>query len=424
MSEYITKPGDGFEKIARQVYGDETLTFIIAAANPGAREPFVVGTSLIIPADITAPRTKLPQSVNVGLTDVTLAIDGEVFYNWERLRVTRSFDSIDTFSFSAPFEPDDPKFRETFKPFSFKEVVVFVGEDRLFTGTMVDVVPVSEAGRTTTSVSGYSKPGVLGDCTPPAPNTGFQYEFNDLNVVEIAHALGIPFGVKALGRHGAPGAVFAREAIEPQERVLTFLAALAKQQELVISSDEDGDLIFQKEKATPGTIPEGGETLGTLAATFSQNEGPINSVIPVFNAQQFYSHVTAFQPVVLGLGGETYPVKNPRLSHTLRPYNFIAPDTQGADVLKAANGTMGRMYANAVAYTLEVRTWRNAEGKLWKAGEFISIQWPEAMIFEPFTFFIRRVNFRKDPDREVATLTIILPGGYAGKIPEVLPWDS
>ena len=85
---------------------------------------------------------------------------------------------------------------------------------------------------------------------------------------------------------------------------------------------------------------------------------------------------------------------------------------------------MGRMYANAVAYTLEVRTWRNAEGKLWKAGEFILIQWPEAMIFEPFTFFIRRVNFRKDPDREVATLTIILPGGYAGKIPEVLPWDS
>ena len=276
MSEYITKPGDGFEKIARQVYGDETLTFIIAAANPGAREPFVVGTSLIIPADITAPRTKLPQSVNVGLTDVTLAIDGEVFYNWERLRVTRSFDSIDTFSFSAPFEPDDPKFRETFKPFSFKEVVVFVGEDRLFTGTMVDVVPVSEAGRTTMSVSGYSKPGVLGDCTHPAPNTGFQYEFNNLTVVGMAAALGIPFGVKAIGLHGAPGAVFARESIEPQEKVLTFLAAFAKQQELVISSDEDGDLIFQKEKAAPGTIPEGGETLGTLAATFSQNEGPIN----------------------------------------------------------------------------------------------------------------------------------------------------
>lgn len=423
MSEYVTQAGDTFETIARQEYGDENLSFNLAAANPGAQEPLAAGTSLIVPADITAPRTRLPQSINVGVTDVSITIDGEVFYNWSRLRVTRSFDSIDTFSFSAPYEEDDPKFRETFRPFSFKEIVVFIGQDRLFTGTMVDVVPVSEAGRTTTSVSGYSKPGVFADCNPPAPNTGFQYEFNNMTVVEIAYALGIPFGVQAIGSHGAPGAVFAREAIQPQEKILTFLAALAKQQELVISSDEDGDLVFQKEKATPGKLLEEGETLGDLAATFSQDEGPINSVIPVFNAQEFYSHVTAFQPVIFGIGGKTYPVKNPHVQGGLRPYNFITPDTQGAAVVNAANGTMGRMYANAVAYSVEVRTWRNAEGQLWKAGQFISLQWPKAMIFKPFTFFIRRVNFRKDPDLEVATLTIILPGGYAGKVPEVLPWD-
>lgn len=424
MSEYVTKQGDSLETIARQVYGDEGLTFNIAAANPGAQEPFAVGTSLIIPEDITAPKDKTPQSVSPGPTDVTLSIDGEVFYNWGKLRITEAFDSIDTFSFSAPFEPEDPKFRETFKPFSFKRIVVHVGDDLLFTGTMVDVVPVSEAGKTSLSVSGYSKPGVLNDCTPPAPNSGFQYEFNNMTVVEIAYTLGIPFGVRALGGNGAPGARFAREAIEPQEKILSFLAALAKQQELVISSDAEGDLIFQKERAVPGTVPEEGQRLGKLSATFKQDEGPVNSVVPVFSAQDFYSHVTAFQPVVLGLGGETYPLKNPRLTRTLRPYNFMAPDTQGADVLKAVEGTMGRMYANAVVYTVEVRTWRNAKGKLWKAGEFISLHWPKAMIYEAFTFFVRRVNFRKDAGREVATLTITMPGGYAGKIPEVLPWES
>ncbi len=422
MSSYTTVAGDDFALIARKIYGDEIQAFTIATANPGAFEPLTAGTVLVIPPDVNAPRS-LPANL-ADTNEVTLTIDGENFFNWSDLRINRAFDTIGTFSFSAPFEPDNPKWRQVFQPFSFKTIQVYSGRDLIFTGQLVSTVPVSEPGRTTLSVSGYSLPGVLQDCTPPAPNSGFQYEFRGLTVVDIAYQLGVPFGVQALGGDGAPGAVFDRVAIEPNRKILNFLASLARERSLVITSDEDGALVFHKENAAPGTSPDEGQTLGKLAAKFNEDTGPVNAVVPNFNPQQFYSHVTAFQPTILGIEGRQYTVTNTKLPTVLRPYNFLANDTQAADVEPATKATSGRMYSNAIEYSLEVRTWRNALGKLWKPGEFISLNWPNAMIYEDFTFFIKRVNFRKTADKEFANMTLTLPGGYAGKIPEVLPWDS
>ena len=425
MSSYTTVNGDTFEAVARKVYGDDAQVFALVAANPGVDDPLPVGTVLVTPPDVTAPKTPALQAVNVGPSDVTVQIDGEVFYNWSDLRINRAFDNIDTYSFTAPFEPDNLQWRETFKPFSFKLVEVFVGDDKLFTGQMVSTTPVSEPDRTTLSVSGYSLPGALQDCMPPPPNSGFQYEFNGLNVVEIAYSLGVPFGVQAIGGNGAPGAAFSREGIEPTQKILPFIAALARQRNLLISSDEDGELFFQQEKATPGTFLEDAQQVGTLAATFSENEGPVNAVVPNFNPQEFYSHVTGFVPGVLIKREDnerTYTAQNARLRNVLRPYNFIAKDTNAPERQTATEATIGRMYGNAVEYSLEVRTWRNAAGRLWKPGEFITLNWPQAMIYDDFTFFIRRVNFRKSADKEIVQMTLTLPGSFSGKVPEVLPW--
>ena len=241
--------------------------------------------------------------------------------------------------------------------------------------------------------------------------------------MEIAYALGSPFGVQAIGGNGAPGAIFDREAIRPSQKILPFLSALARERNLVISSDEDGELFLQQEAAAPGTAPDQGQDAGSLSATFAEDESPVVSVVPNFNAQQFYSHVTAFEPVILGLVGGQHTVKNSKLGTVLRPYNFLANDTSSADIVQATEATMGRMYANAIAYTMQVSTWRNAAGRLWRPGDFITLHWPRAMIYEAFTFFVRRVNFRKDQNTETATLTLTLPGGFAGKIPESLPWD-
>jgi len=429
MSSYTTVKGDTFESIARKFYGNELQATAIDAANPGAQEPLNAGTPLIIPADVTAPRAPRTAVAGADENGVTIQIDGEEFLNWSRLKIDTGFDKISTFSFDAPFEPADAQFRRVFKPFSYKTVQIYIGDSVAFTGTIVSTIPTSEPGSNTLSVSGYSRPGVLADCMPPAPGSASPYEFLNLNVVEIAYNLGVPFGVQAIGGFGAPGAPFEQVSIQPTEKVLPFLAGLARQRGMVIGSDADGEMVFRKEKSAPGAdltdvfLPANSAELGRLSATFSPNEGPVNSVVPRFETQNYYSHITSFEPVVVTLQGQKYTATNTRLKGVLRPHNMQVSDSKGGDLIESTEGSMGRMFANAVSYAVELRTWRDASGKLWAPGEFITLNWPEAMIYSDFTFLIRNVTFRKTSSTEIATLTLVIPGGFSGKVPEALPWE-
>jgi prophage tail gpP-like protein len=234
----------------------------------------------------------------------------------------------------------------------------------------VAIRPTIEADRKTVSVSGYATPGVLQDCTPFAPNDDYQLEFNNFGIVEIAYSLGIPFGVQAIGGLGAnDAAIFKRVAIEPNERVMPFLAGLARQRNLIISNDPSGELLFYQESPVPSS-PEsvfGPSGLGQLVATLEEGFQPLLNVSPSFREQEYYSHITALQPYLIGLRVRQYTVKNERLPTITRPYTFYSNDsTNIAEVQEAAEAKAGYMFANAVEYSVEVNTWRTSSGQLWK----------------------------------------------------------
>jgi prophage tail gpP-like protein len=84
---------------------------------------------------------------------------------------------------------------------------------------------------------------------------------------------------------------------------------------------------------------------------------------------------------------------------------------------------MGRMYANAAPYTAKVSTWFAPDGALWEPGDTVTVHAPDAMIYEPYDFTIRKVSLQRSKSSETASLDLILPGSLDGKIPETLPWD-
>jgi hypothetical protein len=45
------------------------------------------------------------------------------------------------------------------------------------------------------------------------------------------------------------------------------------------------------------------------------------------------------------------------------------------------------------------------------------------MIYNEYEFVIRSVRLIKTGDSESATMTLVLPGSFEGKIPEAMPWD-
>lgn len=406
----VTAEGDTFATLSRKAYGSEQGERAIRAANPGAIEPFRAGLTIRAPALPGRP-TDLPQSAPATNEDeVAVIIDGKRFRFWDSVDITRTLDSVSTVEFSAPYDPDNADHRETFKPFSYKDVTVLMGGEPLFAGTMVAVRPLSTESSRTVAASCYSKPGVLMDCTAPA--SLFPLEYNELTLQEIAQNLLAPFGL-GLEYKAAATARLERVAVNPGERVWSFLSALAGQQNALLRTDEVGNLVID----TP-------RPQGAPVAEFIQGQnGPVLSVEPFFNEQDYYSDVTGLEPVMVGDAGSIHTVKNARLSNITRPYTYTAQDADAGSLPEAVATKAGRMFGNMVSYRVTLSAARNPDGQLWQPGQLIALTWPDAMIFNRTELMIRDVVISATDTRRTATLTVVLPGAFSGEQPEVMPWD-
>lgn len=406
---YSVQKGDTFASISRRQYGSESYAGLIAQANPGTGEPLIAGDTLVIPDRPGSPVNVLTRALSGSPEEVAVLINGKRFRYWSRLRVAMAADSLWSFEFSAPFEPDDATFRATFRPFSYRPVVITVGGEPLFTGVMVSIVPDAAPTRRTVAVSGYAKPGPMEDCTCPA--SAFPLEFNDARLKTIAVALAAPFGVSVVTR-GDLGPAFERAAPDPTDSPLPFLVDLARQRSRIITNDESGRLVLQQSVST-----------GTPVAELSEGSSPLIDVRPAFSPQQYFSHITGIESATIGFDGSQFTVKNPHLPGVLRPHTFASPDVQGGEIKTATEAKAGRMFGSAASYVVTVSTWRDPSGALWTPNTTLKLVAPGAMIYASYEFIVRSVTLEKEADREMATLELVLPGAFSGTLPEALPWD-
>lgn len=401
--------GDTFASIARRVYGTDAEASLIRRANPGVFAPLVVGAQLVTPPALGAPKDR-PQEVPAKAeNEVALLVDGERFRFWDSVRITRSIDAMDTAEFGGPFDSTAPGMRDTFRPFSYKTLDIKVGGEQLFAGTMVAVDPVIANDSITIAASGYSLPGVLNDCTPPAAS--FPLEFNDQTLQGIAESIAGDFGL-AVEFPDGPGPTFERVACEPGKKALAFLIELAQQRNLIVTNTAAGALVFFR--PAPVGIP---------VAKLRQGASPVLSVTPMFSPQQYHSHITGIEPVVVGTEGSQFTVKNPRLQGVVRPITFTAQDVEGGDVAAAVEAKASRMFGSMASYSVRVATWRDANGQLWAPDTTVTLEAPDAMVYSGYAFIIRAVAFDRDSTTETATLDLVIPGSFSGQQPEALPWE-
>ncbi|BAV81059.1 P protein [Vibrio phage CKB-S1] len=409
---YTVQQGDTYETIARRMYGDEQYSQNIAESNPGAPSVPQVGSTLVVPdvpeRDLNEQRANNDQ----GITEpdqVTLSVNDQVFRFWTDVSITQHLDAVSTVSFEAPFEPDQQQHRDAFRPYSYQPVRIDVDGDLLFTGTLVNPQPSADVRERTMTAACYSVPGVLSDCTPPA--SSYPLQWDNVTLQTIAAALCRPFGISVVFPQGA-GQTFERIAVEPGEKVMDALARLAAQRNLVIRSDERGRLAFIRPQAE-----------GVPVAPFTEGQSPVVRITPSFGNQQFYSHVTGITPSIVGLEGDQVTVRNQHLPGVLRPYTYTAEDMENADLQQAVQSKAGRMFAQAASYLVDVDTWRNQNGDLWRPGDFVTLEYPGAMVYSAYRLQIRSVTLRATQSERTAKLDLIIPGSLSGQVPEALPWD-
>ena len=337
--------------------------------------------------------------------EVAILVDGQRFKYWQSAEVNLSMDSIDTFSFSAPFQPEIPKYKTVFQPLSFKPVQVYIGGELVINGTMVTVNPAVTANSRVFSVGGYSLPGVLNDVNFPAE--AYPIEFNNFGLQQIASYVAGLFGLGT--QFDAPaGALFERIASEPNEKILPFLIKIAHQRNLIVGNTLDGRLLFTQ------------TTKETSVISLKEGELPFLGGAPNYSSQEYFSSITGLAPTTSSKDAENFEAINPFLED-LRPNVFKITDADSADVQTTVNAKIGRMFANAIPVPVTVQGWRVPGGELWKPNLKIKLQSDGMMIYKETEFIIRSVKFTRSTSDQT-TLNLVLPEAFSGEIPGTLPW--
>jgi|SRR5688572_91682 len=342
--------------------------------------------------------------------EVGLEINGKAFRFWQSIEITLGLDSFSTVSFTAPFESERREFRDTFRPFTYRTLEVTVGGETLFTGTFMGVHPRVSADSRLVEVTAYSLPARLGDCT--APESALPLEFRNLKLRAIAETLVKPFGF-AVSFPDGDGAAFDKVALTTSQKIGELLGDLARQRNRVIASTPDGALLCWK-SVSPGSP----------VVRLRANEQPVTGVSEDFDSQEYFSQITGFSPTTRRRNGARHTVFNPWLTDVLRPLSFELDDTERGDTAEETRAKAARMFANAAAYTVEVATWRDPKGALWKPNTTLTLFAPDAMVYSEYELLVRTVTLKQSKESTTATLGLVLPGVFSGEIPTALPWNE
>lgn len=374
---------------------------------------------------------------NPGIADpdkVSVLIDGKEFTGWHTIDIHLQMDSFSTVDFTAPFEPENADFRETFRPFTYKRLEVNVGGARLFTGTIVSINPQQDPERSAVEVSAYALPGVLADCTAAARETPQVFStreltakqlqeqskadaplmFLNLGLRDIVHALLRPYGLDVV--FASPeGAKFDQVKIDVDATVYGFIADLARKRNLVVSNTADGDLLCWRSVGT-----------GNPVARLREGQAPVVAVRARFSPQEYFSEVVGLIPPSKRKrrNGARYIVQNPFIPlNVMRPSAFKLDDTEPADGPQAVRARLARMFGNVASFDVGIATWRDPQGDLWRPNTTLTLDAPSAMVYREYEFLVRGVALHQDKESSSATLNVVLPGSFSGEVPrEGLPW--
>jgi prophage tail gpP-like protein len=338
--------------------------------------------------------------------------DGRRFGEWSEIELSIGLDSYRCASLTGPFDPDRKEMRAAFEPLSFPALTVEIGDELFLTGKGQDVSPSVDATQASVCVTAYSTPFWLTEiCAAPEL---LPLEFNGLDLKQIAQRLaGSSLGL-VVNLDGKAGAKFQRVKCQPDDDLHGFLAELALQRGFVMSDTASGDLAFRSEGATGSPVARlKGQPLGRVSAQFQPG--------------RWFSHITGRACKRSGQQhGSKYTQRN-ELYRSIFPRHNCAStgDTGSADVPRATKAMVGRMVASSATYTVEdLPTWRDPSGALWKPNTTIQLTAPGAMIYSETELLIRAVKFKQRAEVETATLELVLPGSFGGKLPTRLPWDS
>lgn len=405
---YTIVPGDTLSGIAKQAYGEARRWREIYNANQTTLRSG--DPNLIFPGEvITIPKIpELEGQKDLDLPgkpadDFTIVVeDTELVL--ESARAIRTMDTAaDAWAANIVYNTENEKLYELLRPYRYNEAKVYVGGRLMITGWLFDVgisVGIDNIGKT---LEGFTYTKNIVDSNQPNP----PYEFRNVTLDQIAKSLVEPFQISTIFE-GNPGGQFKRVTIDKTEKIFDFLAKLAQQRSLLVTSTNKGELLFTQ--ANTGARPIG---------SISEGLPPFQTAGVKFSGQNRFR---GYKATSKRRGQRTKTaVSKDTVVPISRFRTFSADDTTSGDIQKAADWERSKQIAKSFEFKLPVTSWYGPDGNLWTENTIVTVKSKALYVPDGFDFLIRAVDFVFDSDGRTAELSLVPPQVYTGEVVDE-PW--
>lgn len=296
--------------------------------------------------------------------DFTLNVRGQKYAGWTDLSVTRSMEQL-AHSFSLSLTDKWTTDGKSVPVVSGDICSIAYGTKRVSTGYVDDDSKTYDANQRTQSFTGRSKTADLIDCSPARTS---RKSWRKATLLSIAEQLCDPFNI-AVTANVDTGLKFSRFAIEEGETVFAALERAARQRGVLMVTDGDGDLVFDRAGSTKvATTLKWGVNILAGGATRSMRDrfSEYTVVCQSTGSDELFGSNTSIKRTSTDPGVERS-----------RPITIMA-DTEdsGSELQKRADWERNVRAGRARRYTYTVQGWEHESG-LWTPNALVRVVDPE-----------------------------------------------
>lgn len=320
---------------------------------------------------------------------ISIKINNREYKYFSGLSVSLNYTGfVSTFSFNAPFDPEDDQSRALFQPLEYQVVKIYFNGTLVLTGPIVSYQFTDNSKPTNATFTGYCKCGILQDVS--IPTSLYPVESTDRTLQEIIERLILPFGIKV--SFNAIDKKYAKTVANENESVGSYIHKLCEQRNLRLSHDINGDLVVSDNKLD-----------SDLKTTFN-NDYKANAASLNIDGQSIFSDYIAVKQAsiknnVQAESVQKYPIK-------YRPIVKVQQDGEQGDI----EGFAKSMRANggrALNLTLNLDRWTNYANEIYLPGDVVNYQNDELSLYKLNRWFIESVTLKEEDKQELSTLNLV-----------------
>ncbi len=338
-----------------------------------------------------------------------IKIKGQNFEFFNEFNLNLKYNSIaSTFSIAGVFDELNINQKNLFKPLQFNNVDVYYDNEKLITGTILTNSSSIENKETVYSLAGYSKTGILEDCQIPLSE--FPLQFDNLTLKEIIEKLIRPFKLKLIVDNSIrdlANKIYEKTTAEVNQTIKVYLTDLASQRGLILSHDNNGNLLLTKPQINKQSI-----------STYDENV-PATKISLVVNGQRLHSVITVLRQASFDVDVPGEEFVNNTLITQFRPTTIEQTSGQNDQILNFAKNIRGSELRN-IKLTIETDRWKWYDGKrlhLITPNNIIDVISPSNYIPKRKSFFVEEVNIKGTSEGEKAIIKCVIPESFNNEQP-------